>query len=160
MIRISEIDSRLPERLPVSREDELHSNLIFELSQIRKELDVLIRLMGNRKRLGRDEIQIRAAASSLQSIYNGMERMIQSTLKNRNLALPQGNASHAELLTSASKNGIISTSMESNLRDLMAFRHFYRHSYGFMIDNELLNPLLGKIETTVSQLATELHLEE
>jgi hypothetical protein len=80
MIRISEIDSRPPEHLPVSREDELHGNLIFELSQIRKELDVLVRLMGNRKRLRRDEIQIRAAASSLQSIYNGMERMIPELL--------------------------------------------------------------------------------
>ena len=41
----------------------------------------------------------------------------------------------------------------------MGFRHFYRHSYGFMIDNELLNPLLANIENTISQLAKELHLE-
>jgi len=143
----------------VSREGELHENLLFELSQIRKELDVLLRLMGGRKRLGNDEIQIRAAASSLQSIYNGIERMLQSSLRYRDLTVPQGNASHTELLASASKNGIISATMEGNLRDLMAFRHFYRHSYGFMIDNELLNPLLGKIEKLVSQLTSELHLE-
>ena len=75
----------------MSREDELHENLLFELSQIRKELDLLLRLMVGRKRLGNDEIQIRAAASSLQSIYNGIERMLQSSLRQRNLPVPQGN---------------------------------------------------------------------
>jgi uncharacterized protein YutE (UPF0331/DUF86 family) len=73
--------------------------------------------------------------------------------------VPQGNASHAELLASAVKNGIISQTIEGELRNLMAFRHFYRHSYGFMIDNELLNPLLGKIEELIAQLTSELHLE-
>jgi uncharacterized protein YutE (UPF0331/DUF86 family) len=144
----------------VSRKDELHENLLFELSQIRKELEVLIRLMGRAKRIGNDEIKIRAAASSLQSIYNGIERILQSSLKYADLVVPQGNASHAELLALASKNGIISETTESGLRELMAFRHFYRHSYGFMIDNELLNPLLGKIERLVSQLTSELHLED
>jgi len=144
----------------VSPDIEFHENLLFELSQIRKELDVLLRLIGDKKRLGNDEIKIRAAASSLQSIYNGMERMLQSSLRQKDRTIPQGTASHAELLESASKNGIISAALEIELRDLMAFRHFYRHSYGFMIDHELLNPLLGKIEAIVSQLTSELHLEK
>jgi uncharacterized protein YutE (UPF0331/DUF86 family) len=144
----------------VSHDDEFNGNLLFELSQIRKELDVLLRMIGGRKRLGNDEIKIRAAASSLQSIYNGIERMLQMSLKQKDLLVPQGNASHAELLTSAVDNGIISETVGSDLRELMAFRHFYRHSYGFLIDNELLNPLLGRIETLVTVLTSELHLEK
>jgi uncharacterized protein YutE (UPF0331/DUF86 family) len=143
----------------VSPDDELQENLLFELSQIRKELPVLLRMIGKSKRLGKDEIQVRAAASSLQSIYNGIERMLQSVLKHRGLVLPQGQASHSDLLTVASANGIISGSLEGNLRDLMGFRHFYRHSYGFMIDNELLNPLLSNVEKTILNVAKELHLE-
>jgi uncharacterized protein YutE (UPF0331/DUF86 family) len=143
----------------VSPDDELHENLLFELSQIRKELAVLLRMMGKAGRLGKDEIQVRAAASSLQSIYNGIERMLQSLLRHKGLVPPKGQASHSELLASAAKIGMISGSLEANLRDLMGFRHFYRHSYGFMIDNELLNPLLANIENTISQLAKELHLE-
>jgi hypothetical protein len=143
----------------VSHSDELHGNLLFELSQIRKELAVLLRLIGKTRRLGPDEIQVRAAASSLQSIYNGMERMLQSVMKDKGFLPPQGQASHSELLTSAVTNGVISLSLEGGLRDLMGFRHFYRHSYGFMIDNELLNPLLSNVENTISQVAKELHLE-
>ena len=143
----------------MSPNDELNENLLFELSQIRKELMVLLRLIGKTRRLAMDEIQVRAAASSLQSIYNGIERMLQSVLKDKAVVLPQGQASHSGLLTVAATNGVISQSLESSLRDLMAFRHFYRHSYGFMIDNELLNPLLATVENTISQVAKELHLK-
>ena len=143
----------------MSPSDELHGNLLFELSQIRKELAVVLRLIGEARRLGPDEIQVRAAASSLQSIYNGIERMLQSVMKDKGIVPPQGEASHSALLTSAAKNGVISSSLEVSLRDLMGFRHFFRHSYGFMIDNELLNPLLSNVENTVSQVAKELHLE-
>ena len=143
----------------MSRSDELQGNLLFELSQIRKELAVLLRLIGKTRRLGPDEIQVRAAASSLQSIYNGIERMLQSVMKDKGLLPPQGQASHSELLTSATTNGVISSSLEGGLRDLMGFRHFYRPSYGFMIDNELLNPLLSNVENTISQVAKELRLE-
>ena len=143
----------------MSPSDELHGNLLFELSQIRKELAVVLRLIGKARRLGPDEIQVRAAASSLQSIYNGIERMLQSVMKDKGIFPPQGEASHSALLTSAATNGVISPSLEVSLRDLMGFRHFFRHSYGFMVDNELLNPLLSNVENTVSLVAKELHLE-
>jgi hypothetical protein len=144
----------------VSRENELRDNLSFELSQIRKELKIILRLIGRRMRLSADEIKVRAAASSLHSIYNGIEKMLQFICRDRNLLIPTGSASHSGLLDAAVTNGIITRPLESDLRDLMAFRHFYRHSYGFMIDNELLNPLLGKIENVISQLARELQLQE
>ena len=41
----------------MSHDDEFNGNLLFELSQIRKELDVLLRMIGGRKRLGNDEIK-------------------------------------------------------------------------------------------------------
>ena len=142
----------------MSPEGELQERLVFELRQVRKELKVILRLIGKRKRLSGDEIHVRAAASSLHSIYNGMEKMLEFVLKDRTLLSPQGSASHSELLITAASNGVISRTLESDLREYMAFRHFYRHSYGFMIDSELLNPLLGKVENVVSQLSEELQI--
>ena len=84
----------------MSPSEELHGNLLFELSQIRKELAVVLRLIGKTRRLGPDQIQVRAAASSLQSIYNGIERMLQSVMKDKGIVPPQGEASHSALLTS------------------------------------------------------------
>ena len=91
----------------MSPSDELHGNLLFELSQIRKELSVVLRLIGNAKRLGPDEIQVRAAASSLQSIYNGMEKMLGLVLKEKGKAPTESSASHSELLHTAVAAGIL-----------------------------------------------------
>ena len=61
----------------MSPEDELKGALSFELGQIRKELAVLDRMAGPRKHLGPDEVKVRAAASSLHSIFNGIEKMLE-----------------------------------------------------------------------------------
>ena len=143
----------------MSREEGLQKDLAFELGQIRKELAVLDRIMGTRKRLGKDEIKVRAAASSLQSVYNGIEGMLRMMLKSRKIEQPHGMDSHSRLLGLASSNGIISEELENKLRELMTFRHFYRHSYGFMIDDELMDPLLSDVASIVSRLAHELSIE-
>jgi uncharacterized protein YutE (UPF0331/DUF86 family) len=143
----------------VSHEERLQDDLSFELGQIRKELAVLDRIMGTRKHLGKDEIKVRAAASSLQSIYNGIEGMLRMVLKSQNIEQPHSMDSHSRLLGLASSNGIISGELENKLRELMTFRHFYRHSYGFMIDDELMGPLLMDVTGVVSRLAHELRIE-
>lgn len=143
----------------MSHEERLQDDLSFELGQIRKELAVLDRIMGTRKHLGKDEIKVRAAASSLQSIYNGIEGMLRMVLKSQNIEQPHSMDSHSRLLGLASSNGIISGELENKLRELMTFRHFYRHSYGFMIDDELMGPLLMDVTGVVSRLAHELRIE-
>lgn len=142
----------------MSPDDEVRGTLIYELSQIQKELAVLNRMLGSGKHIGRDEVQIRAAASSLQSIYNGMEKMLEIVLKDAGHSAKEGPTSHSDLIDSAASSGIVSEELAGWLRDLMAFRHFYRHSYGFMIDNELMNPLLQKVGDVVERLAAELKI--
>ena len=143
----------------MSREDELSATLAFELKQIHTELSVINRIAGKQMRLGPDEVKIRAAASSLQSIYNGIEKMIGLVLKDKGHSPKDGPASHADLQTAARNLGVLSEELAGSLRDLMAFRHFFRHSYGFMIDNELLNPLIQRIDGIVESVAQELNIE-
>jgi len=143
----------------VSPNGETSKDLLFELGQIRKELTVLNRMLGKRRRLGRDEVQIRAAASSLQSIYNGMEKMLAMALERQGRKVRSGPTSHSDLLDEARAVGIISLELNNSLRELMGFRHFYRHSYGFLIDNEQMNPLLEDLDEVINALAQELHVE-
>ena len=143
----------------MSREDELSATLTFELQQIYTELSVIHRIAGKQMRLGRDEVKLRAAASSLQSIYNGIEKMIGLVLKDKGQSPKDGPASHADLLTAARNLGVLSEELSRSLRDLMAFRHFFRHSYGFLIDDEQLNPLLGRIRPIITKLAVELQIK-
>lgn len=143
----------------MSPENELKATLSFELDQIRKELAVLDRMAGPRKHLGPDEVIVRAAASSLHSIYNGIEKMLQTVLRSRGQAIATGPTSHADLLDAVVVAGVIPSDLAVALRDLMAFRHFFRHSYGFMIDHELLNPLIGKAADIIRRTAAELNIE-
>ena len=80
-------------------------------------------------------------------------------MKEKGHAPKESSASHSELLRAAVTLGHLSEGLAGSLRDLMAFRHFYRHSYGFMIDAELLNPLVQGVEQTISRLAKELGIE-
>jgi len=143
----------------VSHDEELRSRLSFELGQIQREIDLIVRLLGEPGRLGPDEIKVRAAAGSLHAIYNGIEKMITFAVERKGIAVPRGEASHSELLQLARSSGTITGALEDQLKPYLGFRHFYRHSYGFMIDNELLNPLLQRVESVVSQLAGELLVE-
>ena len=85
--------------------------------------------------------------------------MIGLVLKDKGRLPKDGPTSHADLLAAARSVGMISEELAGSLRDLMAFRHFFRHSYGFMIDNELLNPLIQRIDGIVGSVAQELKVE-
>ena len=56
--------------------DSKNYKIDFEISQIEKELEIIELLKNIMIKNELDEIQIRAAASSLHSIYNGIERII------------------------------------------------------------------------------------
>ena len=139
-------------------EEAISDRIAFEISQINKELGVIDRLIAMRKKSDLDEIQVRAAASSLHSIYNGIEKVILLVLNERDIPTAKGEAWHSETLDAARQNGIISDALEADLRNFMGSRHFYRHAYGFMIDTELLNPLLEAARGVVNRLREELGL--
>lgn len=143
----------------MSPDDRDRQLLASELDQIRKELAILDRILGKRRRIERDQVQIHAAASCLHSIYNGMEKMLETALKTKGHSVKESPTSHSDLLTAAMSLGVISEEMAISLRSYMAFRHFYRHTYGFIIDNELLNPLLRRVAEVVETLAKELKVE-
>ncbi|WP_319478433.1 hypothetical protein [Marispirochaeta aestuarii] len=124
----------------------------FEFSQIEAELDIIQMLKVVNDQNGLDKIQLRAAASSLHSIYNGLEKILYIILKNRNITIPSSSKWHTLLLEKALKEQIITENQYSSLKEYMGFRHFFRHNYGFMIDSELITPLLDNAAIIVKQL--------
>ena len=66
-----------------------NSNVELEFKQIEAEEEIVILLNEIRKRNGLDKIQIRAAASSLHSIYNGIERILFLIIKEKKIEINQ-----------------------------------------------------------------------
>jgi hypothetical protein len=131
----------------------LVSNKIdFEFKQIEEELEILAMLKAILKSDQLDKIQLRAAASSLHSIYNGIEKILYQVLKENDITLKSDSRWHIELLDTAKTESILTDHQHSTLKEYMGFRHFFRHNYGFMLDTELIQPLLMKIHTIIEDL--------
>ncbi|MDY6970291.1 MAG: hypothetical protein SVR08_16785 [Spirochaetota bacterium] len=136
--------------------EALEKKISFEFKQIEKELSVIDMILKAKNNKLLDEIELRAAASSIHSIYNGIEKIIIQIFKDQNIEFTATSKSHSELLKKAFERSIISLNLERKLREYMGFRHFYRHAYGFMIDNELIYPLLENINDLVVDFKNEI----
>ena len=127
-------------------------NIEFEFSQIEAELEIIQMLKVVNDQNGLDKIQLRAAASSLHSIYNGLEKILYILLKTRNITIQSTSKWHTQLLEYAFKEKLITENQYSSLKEYMGFRHFFRHNYGFMIDSELITPLLDNAGLIIEEL--------
>lgn len=83
--------------------------------------------------------------------------MIIQVFKQYNFSIPNSHSWHSDLLKMAIDKNIISPDLEKCLRDYMGFRHFIRHAYSFMIDFDLLKPLILNLGFTIKSLKAELN---
>lgn len=144
----------------MSHNENLNEKIKFEFDQIDKELEILVQLRDKNKKQELDNIEIRAAASTLHSIYNGIEKIIIFLCENQNITLIEHSNWHSQLLKISEENGIISKRIEERLRDLMGFRHFYRHAYGFMLEINLIEPLLNDVPDVIKEIKEEIKEDE
>ena len=128
----------------------------FEINQIEKEIKIIELIKDVMSKGKLDEIQLRAAASTLHSIYNGIEKILLMKIKNLKIDIGSNHKWHTELLIKSRENSLISDSLEEELRDLMGFRHFYRHAYGFMLNKENIKPLVNNIKKIFEDFKREI----
>jgi len=98
-----------------------------------------------------DEIEVRAVASTLHTIYTGIERCLLIVLRSSFDTVPTGEKWHRDLLNQASERGIITAQLASKLESHLAFRHMYRNSYGFTLDAELMLPLVESLPGIIDE---------
>jgi len=118
--------------------DELTQEVQAEKEHILGTLRVL------EKVLDREEktiIELSAIATFLQDTYNGMENILKRILKSKGIPVPRTGSSHKDLLNTAVDNQIISYELSRRMDEYRAFRHFFVHGYGIMLDEEKLMPL-------------------
>lgn len=130
--------------------------ITYELTQINKELEITTLLAKKANLSELDAIEIRAAAASMQSVYNGFEKILILVLKDQDIPIPRSQAWHSDLLQLCRDKSFISEKLESQLRDLMGFRHFVRHAYSFMLENDLIKPLLDNMKPLVEIFTAEI----
>ena len=72
---------------------------------------------------------------------------VEKTLKAKNIIIPKSDTWHKDLLTHCVSYKIIPEKLSDDLFEYLSFRHFFVHSYGFMLNESPLEDLANNIST-------------
>ena len=108
-----------------------------------------------------DSLVLRATASVLADIYNGVERTLKIILSELDGGLPGGDDWHRQLLANARlatsmRPPVLSERMCSDLVPYLGFRHVVRNAYGFELDIERVNRLASGISPVLDDFRKEI----
>ena len=119
----------------------LHDEFLIEKEHIK------ITLRSLKLTLKRDEItiiELAAIATFLQNTYNGIENILKRVLKYKKIHFRKSSTYHKDILNLSVNNNIITTEISKELNEYLAFRHFFIHGYGVMLDEDKLLPIAKK----------------
>lgn len=118
--------------------DEIFQEIKVEEEYILTTLKTLKEAL-ERKEIG--IIELTAVAAFIQNIYNGIENILKRVLKHKKISFDPSGSWHKDLLDIAVEHQIISSELSTRLDEYRAFRHFFVHGYGIMLEEAQLMPL-------------------
>lgn len=142
--------------------EQVRAQIEFEVEQIDLLLSTYADLLTRVQQRNPDTVEIAAVATVLHSFYNGVENIFASVAKGIDGSVPSGAQSHRDLLLQVSRkteqrDSLISKETAKRLSEYLGFRHFYRHSYSFLIDWEELNKLVVPLDSVWLQTKNEFY---
>jgi predicted nucleotidyltransferase len=99
---------------------------------------------------------MQALASYVHQFYTGCERILERLAVTVDSGLPGGAFSHANLLAQMAREypgvrlAVLNEALWLRLQDYLAFRHFFRHVYGYTLDWAKLQPLVASMPATLA----------
>jgi hypothetical protein len=142
--------------------EKVISQVEFEIGQIDHLLETYAGLLLEAQQSTPNLVEITALAAVMHSFYNGLENVLLSIAKGLDSATPTGTQWHRDLLTqitqpTPSRGPVLTADTAHRLADYLGFRHFYRHSYSFVLDWEELRPLVVSLKQIWEQSKYELY---
>ena len=129
-------------------DEQIKEKIEFEISQIDTLLSKAELLAKKCALHAPDFIELSAVGATLHSYYNGLENIFVLIGKRIDNATFSSQRWHKDLLDSMfaetdKRKALLDESIHAQLLDYMSFRHVFRHSYGYELDWERLNPLFS-----------------
>lgn len=130
---------------------ELYEKIEFEITQIEHLLETHKLLLNLCKIKVPDSTEIAAIGSILHSFYNGIERIFLLIAKDYDNTTPKGDKWHRDLIklmnsANSERDQIITDETTEIILNYLGFRHFFRHSYDFNIEWDLIKDNFLNIE--------------
>jgi len=133
--------------------DELYREVQAEKEHILATLQALKEAL---ERKEKTVVELAAIATFLQNAYNGIENILKRVLKYVGISVPLSESQHKDLLGLSVDRQIISSELSRRLEEYRAFRHFFIHGYGIMLDEEKLMPLAENLPDLWKDFESEL----
>jgi uncharacterized protein YutE (UPF0331/DUF86 family) len=129
--------------------------------KVRAEMEnitkVLIELEKVKDRPNKELVVLVGIGGYLQNIYTGMENILKQLLSYKSIPIPSTPTWHKDLLNLAVKHNFITNETANKMMDYLFFRHFFIHSYGFLIDETKLKPLMENISKVYEDFEKEIN---
>ncbi len=133
--------------------DDLLGDIAAEKERINETLKALEKTLARKRRTF---VELAAIATCLHNAYNGIENLLKRILKYLRVDLPDSETSHRDLVSLALRHGIISARLSDALDEYLAFRHFFVHSYGILLQEAPLKPLAENLPQVWSSFESAL----
>lgn len=133
--------------------DDLLQEISAEKERVESTLQALEKTL-HRKR--RTFVELAAIATCLHNAYSGMENILKRILKYIKVPQPDSTSSHKDLLALAIEQKIISQELSEALDEYRAFRHFFVHGYGILLQEAPLQPLAQNLPEVWHRFQAEL----
>lgn len=142
--------------------NELIEQIELELTLLDRLFDIYQELL---QRAEHDEqlslVEITALASVVHSFYTGLENIFTNIALAVDQTTPSGERWHRTLLEqmglpSPKRQAVLTPTTTQSLREYVAFRHFYRHGYSFLLDWNKLKRLVKPMAALWIDIKAEL----
>jgi len=143
--------------------NKLAIQIRVEIDQIDELFAVYSDLLEKTRRETPDPVEVAALGSILHSFYNGLENIFLRVAKELDRDIPAGSDSHRALLNqigrpTLQRPALLSPTVTQKLESYLTFRHFYRHSYTYLLNWVKLESLIVSLEIVWSQAKAELNM--
>ena len=137
------------------------SDIKFEIGQIDQLFTAYADLFEQLENEAPSMVELAAIATILHSFYNGIENIFRRIAKGIDEKIPEGVAWHRLLLAqmtkpNSSRQAVLTAKSENQLKQYLNFRHFFRHSYSFVLDWDEMKDLALSVEAVWEETKSEL----
>lgn len=135
--------------------------------EIRDDRDALTRLCQDLRELARrwenpSKAEVALGAVTVHAWYTGLERIFERVARQLDGEVPTGRQGHADLLRQVTvevpgiRPAVVSSELHAELRQVLAFRHFFRHAYAVTLAPDLLKKEVDRVGSLADEVDASL----